>query len=88
MSAIPKPPQHGLHTRQNPALAHGLDHESPLLTRQNPGTYRTLYEPLVNGMPTEQERAAAADFLQDALRDTAFGVDDLPASGAGLIEWM
>ncbi|MFN3439662.1 MAG: iron-containing redox enzyme family protein [Acidovorax sp.] len=58
------------------------------LAPQRPSPLRSLYEPLVNGIPTDPQRAAAADFLRDALRDSAFGVDDLPRSGADLMAWM
>ena len=51
-------------------------------------TYRSLYEPLANGIPGEQDRATAADFLRDALRHTATGPDDLPDNAADLLEWM
>lgn len=91
MSAILKAPQHSPHTPhtpQHPDPANRLDNTAAPLPPQNPGPFRALYEPLANGIPTQEERAAAADFLRVSLRDTAFGVDDLPGSGAGLIEWM
>ena len=48
-------------------------------------TDRSLYEPLANGIPGEQDRATAADFLRDALRHTATGPDDLPDNAADRI---
>ncbi|MDP3228284.1 MAG: iron-containing redox enzyme family protein [Acidovorax sp.] len=59
-----------------------------LLATQDSSSYRSLYEPLVNGIPTEPQRSAAADFLRDSLRDTPVGADDLPSSGADLMAWM
>lgn len=50
--------------------------------------YRPMYETLANGIPNDHDRVAAANFLQEALRDAPVGVDEVPSSGAELIEWM
>lgn len=84
MSALLKAPSQRPHTPhpQDRAAAR----TAPAPSAGNP--CRALYEPLVNGIPTEVERAAAADFLRDSLRDSVFGADGLPGSDGDLIAWM
>lgn len=71
-----------------PSVTSTLPREPGAAPSANPDAFRSLYEPLANGIPGGQERAAAADFLRDALRDTANGADELPATGASLVDWM
>ena len=62
--------------------------DAPESTTRALTSYRPLYESLAHNLPGERERAAAADYLRDALRETACDADDLPANVAGLTQWM
>jgi hypothetical protein len=88
MSAILKSPAPStlIHILADTARRHDL-HNSQLTPQDSP-SFRSLYEPLVSGIPSEQERLHAADFLRAALRDGTLAGEDLPSNGADLIAWM
>jgi hypothetical protein len=88
MSAILKSPAPSTLTHILAGTAHRHDpHASPMTPQVSP-SYRSMYEPLVGGIPSEKERLHAADFLRNALRAGSLAGEDLPSNGADLIAWM